>query len=148
MSKTVFGKEGEMLFHGILVEPPPCSINDNNLIEVDFGERVGIKKVDGVNYRQPLNYQIKCDGSGNLNWTLSLSLNGSVSAFDINALQTNKANLGIRIYLDDKPLAPGSSVSIDVANPPRLEAVPVKKMGTVLTEGEFESWATLRAEYQ
>ncbi|HEO8924455.1 TPA: fimbrial protein [Klebsiella aerogenes] len=145
---TANGKEGDMLFHGILVEPPPCTINDNNLIEVDFGERVGIKKVDGVNYRQPLNYQIRCEDGGNRNWALTLTLSGGVSAFDTAALQTNKENLGIRIYLDDKPFEPGSSVNIELANPPRLEAVPVQNIGAVLTEGIFESWATLRADYQ
>ena len=51
-------KEGEadMTFHGTLITPPPCTINDDSRIEVNFGERVGINKVDGVNYRQMMNY--------------------------------------------------------------------------------------------
>ncbi|HAT4913350.1 TPA: fimbrial protein [Serratia marcescens] len=138
----------DMTFHGTLIEPPPCTINDGNKVDVDFGERVGINKVDGVNYRQAMNYQITCDNAGGNRWALSLNLGGSVSAFDGNALQTSKTDLGIRVYQNDTPFTPGSSLDIDLNNPPRLEAVPVKKEGSTLTEGAFEAWATLRAEYQ
>lgn len=140
--------DGDMTFHGVLIEPPPCTINDGERIDVDFGDRVGIKKVDGVNYRQMLNYQIKCDHGNSGNWALTLSLSGNTTDFDKNALKTSKSNLGIRVYQNDKPFMPGTVLSIDLANQPRLEAVPVKKEGSTLTEGAFEAWATLRADYQ
>jgi type 1 fimbria pilin len=145
---AVQAKDGEadMTFHGTLITPPPCTINDDNRIDVNFGERVGINKVDGVNYRQLMNYQITCEGSGN--WALTLSLSGSSTGFDKEALLTDKANLGIRVYQNDKPFTPNSTLKIDLANPPRLEAVPVKNTGTTLSEGAFEAWATLRADYQ
>ncbi|MGU9756061.1 fimbrial protein [Serratia marcescens] len=138
----------DMSFHGTLIEPPPCSINDGNQVDVDFGERVGINKVDGVNYRQMLNYQITCDTNGISNWALTLSLSGNAAGFDKEALLTSKDNLGIRVYQNDEPFTPGSTLDIDLANPPRLEAVPVKNEGSTLTEGAFEAWATLRADYQ
>lgn len=143
-------KDGEtsMTFHGTLIEPPSCTINDNNRIDVNFGERVGINKVDGVNYRQRMNYQISCEGAGSSNGVLTLSLSGSAAGFDSEALLTNKANLGIRVYQNDTPFTPNSTLKIDLANPPRLEAVPVKSAGTTLTEDAFEAWATLRADYQ
>jgi len=138
----------DMTFRGTLIEPPPCTINDGNKVDVDFGERVGINKVDGVNYRQLLNYQITCekDVSGRL--MLTLSLNGSATGFDKEALLTDKASLGIRVYQNDKPFTPNSTVKINLANPPRLEAVPIKQAGAKLTEGAFEAWATLRADYE
>lgn len=138
----------DMTFRGTLIEPPPCTINDGNRVDVDFGERVGINKVDGVNYRQVMNYQIVCDSAGSGSWALTLSLTGAAAGFDEQALQTNKTDLGIRIYQNDKPFTPGSTLDIDISNPPRLEAVPVKREGVTLTEGAFESWATLRADYQ
>ncbi|MBH3259856.1 fimbrial protein [Serratia marcescens] len=141
----------DMTFHGTLIEPPPCVINDDNRVEVDFGERVGINKVDGVNYRTPLSYQITCEnaGSGTAGkWGLNLSLTGSPSSFDSEAMVTDKDNLGIRIYRGDVPFTPNSTVAIDLSSPPVLEAVPVKKAGGALTEGAFEAWATLRADYQ
>ncbi|WP_447873271.1 fimbrial protein [Serratia fonticola] len=140
--------EADMTFHGTLIEPPPCTINDGSQVDVDFGDRVGINKVDGVNYRQMLNYQITCDNTVSGHWVLTLSLSGSTAGFDNEALLTDKTGLGIRVYQNDKPFTPNSTLGINLINPPRLEAVPVKQGGATLTEGPFEAWATLRAEYQ
>ena len=147
---TAQAKDGEadMTFHGTLIEPPPCTINDGNQVDVDFGERVGINKVDGVNYRQQLNYQITCDKAVVGSWALTLSLSGSVAGFDSDALLTDKTSLGIRVYQNDKPFPPNSTLKINLDNPPRLEAVPIKQAGATLTEGVFEAWATLRADYE
>lgn len=137
----------DMTFHGTLIAPPPCTINGGEQIDVDFGDRVGITKVDGVNYRMPVNYQISCENAGN-GRTMSLSLSGAVTGFDGEALQTDKSDLGIRVYRNDVPFTPNSAVDIDPTNPPLLEAVPVKKVGTTLKEGTFEALATLQADYQ
>lgn len=142
---------GAMSFKGMLIEPPPCtiiSINNGDRIDVDFGNRVGVNKVDGVSYRRNINYQIRCEDVGNSNGVLMLILSGNAAGFDSQALRTNKENLGIRIYQNDKPFTPNSALKINLANQPLLEAVPVKKVGTKLSEGAFEAWATLRAEYQ
>ncbi|MBJ2078383.1 fimbrial protein [Serratia ureilytica] len=139
--------EADMTFHGTLIAPPPCTINDGEQIDVDFGDRVGITKVDGVNYRMPVNYQISCEQAGN-GWAMSLSLNGTATGFDGEALQTDKSDLGIRVYRNDVPFTPNSAVDIDPTNPPVLEAVPVKQAGATLTEGTFEALATLQADYQ
>lgn len=140
--------EADMTFHGTLITPPSCTLNDDNRIDVNFGERVGIKKVDGVNYRQRINYQITCEGAGGGNRGMTLSLSGGASGFDSEALSTNKADLGIRVYQNDQPFTPNSTLKINLASPPRLEAVPVKSAGATLTEGAFEAWATLRADYE
>jgi type 1 fimbria pilin len=138
----------DMVFYGTLIEPPPCSINDDERVDVDFGDRLGINKVDGVNYREAIPYQIRCESGETGSSTLKLSLSGSVAMFDDQALSTNKDNLGVRVYQNDQPFMPNSTLTINLANPPRLEAVPVKNSGSTLTEGAFEAWATLRAEYQ
>ena len=140
--------EADMTFHGTLITPPPCTINDGNQVDVDFGERVGINKVDGVNYRQRLNYQITCDSTLGSSWALTLSLSGGAAGFDNKALLTDKTNLGVRIYQNDTPFIPNSTLKINLNNPPILEAVPIKRAGATLTEGAFEAWATLRADYE
>lgn len=140
--------EADMIFRGTLIAPPPCTLNDGNQVDVDFGARVGINKVDGVNYRQRLNYQLTCNNPLGGNWALTLSLSGNAAEFDREALLTDKVNLGVRIYQNDTVFTPNSTLKIDLANPPRLEAVPVKNAGATLTEGAFEAWATLRADYQ
>ena len=140
-------KEVAMHLKGTLRAPPPCRINDGGVIEVAFGQRVGINKVDGANYRQAVNYRIQCDSPGARPWELTLTFKGSAASFDSAALQTDNANLGIRLYHDDQSFAPNSSIKIDPANPPRLEAVPVAKAGAPLTEGAFAATATLQADY-
>jgi len=136
----------DMTFRGRLIEPPPCTINNGNRVDVDFGDRVGVNRVDGNEYRREVNYQIVCDRGGS--WTMTLSLNGTTAGFDADALLSNKTDLGIRVYQDGKPFRPGSVLTIDPNKPPTLEAVPVKRPGSTLTEGAFEAWATLQAEYQ
>ncbi|WP_447872491.1 fimbrial protein [Serratia fonticola] len=140
--------EADMTFRGTLIEPPPCTINDGNQVEVNFGDRVGINKVDGKNYRKPLNYRITCDKAIGGTWALTLSLSGSVAVFDSDALLTDKTSLGIRVYQNDTPFTPNSTLKINLANPPRLYAVPIKQAGATLTKGTFEAWATLRADYE
>ena len=139
--------EADVNFRGTLIEPPPCVINEGGAVDVDFGERVGVNKVDGNNYRQPIDYRISCDPNAG-RWSLLLTLRGTATAFDRAAVQTGKADLGIRVYQDDKPFTLGEMLTIDASAPPRLEAVPVKRPGATLTEGGFEATATLLAIYQ
>jgi type 1 fimbria pilin len=134
-------------FNGTLIEPPPCLIDNGRQIDVNFGDRVGINKVDGVNYLQAMNYQITCSNPGS-GFALTLSLTGTATAFDNQALATDKTDLGIRIYQNNIPFTPNTVLDIDLNNPPPLTAVPVKRAGATLTEGAFEAWATLHAEYQ
>lgn len=147
MVQALAANNSNLAFFGMLIEPPPCSINSGNRIDVNFGDRIGVGKVDGVNYRQTVNYQVTCEGSKDNGWSLILSLSGEKSDFDANALLTSRENLGIRLYQNGKPFMPGSAIAIDKANPPVLEAVPVKNQGAKLTEGAFEAWATLHANY-
>lgn len=150
INAMVLAAEGqvEMEFSGMLIEPPACTINEGNRVDVNFGERIGINKVDGVNYRQPMNYQISCGEGGGSVQKLTLTLSGKATTFDKQALQSSQDNLGVRIYQNDQPFTPGSTLTIDQSDPPQLEAVPVKNKGASLKEGRFEAWATLRVDYQ
>jgi len=114
---------------------------------VDFGQRVGVNKVDGINYRQAVNYRINCDSTETRPWKMSLTLKGNATDFDKAAIQTDNGNLGIRIYQDNVPFTLNSSIKIDPANPPRLEAVPIAKPGEKLSGGAFAATAILQADY-
>ncbi len=140
--------EADLRFRGMLRAPPPCTISDGGTVAVEFGQRVGINKVDGVNYRQTVDYRISCDSPGARPWEMWLTLKGSATAFDKAAVQTDNANLGIRIYQNDTPFTLNGSLKINPANPPRLEAVPVAKPGAALKEGTFVATATLQVNYQ
>lgn len=135
-----------LTFSGTLNEPPPCTIDDGNSIEVDFQE-IGIEKVDGVNYRKGVPYIIKC-GPDTLPWELKLSVNGTETTFEASAVQSSEADLGIQLLQNSAPFRLNTPLVINLMTPPVLEAVPVKKPGTTLKTGGFTATATLLAEYE
>ncbi|CAI0697350.1 fimbrial protein [Serratia quinivorans] len=136
-----------MKLYGTLVEPPPCTINDGGMVDVDFGNRVGVKKVDGVNYLQPINYQITCDPNAN-SWNMTLEIVGASTNYDKAAVVTDATDLGIQILQNGQPFELNKPIAIRLASKPKLEAVPVKRPGAQLKEGPFEATATLLAVYQ
>ncbi|MEB2645354.1 pilus assembly protein [Pseudomonas sp. C 49-2] len=135
-----------LTFSGTLNEPPPCTIDAGNTIEVDFGD-VGVKRVDGVKYRKGLAYTISC-GPATLPWELKLSVNGSPTSFDASAVQTNVPALGIRLYQNNVPFPLNTRLDISLPSPPVLEVVPVKQPGATLAPARFAAVATLLAEYE
>ncbi|WP_025858657.1 fimbrial protein [Pseudomonas sp. CHM02] len=140
------GASANLSFSGTLNEPPPCTIDAGNTIEVDFGD-VGIKRVDGVRYRRGVSYTISC-GPATLPWELKLSVNGTPTAFDASAVQTSVPALGIRVYRNSVPFALNTPLNITLSSPPVLEVVPVKQPGATLVPARFAAVATLLAEYQ
>ncbi|MCU1729157.1 fimbrial protein [Pseudomonas sp. 7P_10.2_Bac1] len=135
-----------LAFSGTLVEPPVCTINNGNTITIDFKD-VGINKVDGVNYREAVNYTISCAGS-TLPWEMVLTVRGTATTFDPAAVQSNVADLGIHMLQDGRAFNLNTPMVINPQAPPVLEAVPVKLLGSSLRAGAFNAAATLLAEYQ
>lgn len=136
-----------MKFYGTLVEPPACTINNGGNVDVDFGNRVGVKKVDGVNYLQPMNYQITCDPNANA-WRMTLEIAGKAATYDNAGVVTNVTDLAIQIRQNGTPFELNKPIAVNLTNPPKLEAVPVQRPGATLKEGAFEATATLKAVYQ
>lgn len=135
-------------FHGTLIAPPVCTINNNETIEVEFGD-VLINKIDGTRYAQDVPYEITCDSTvRDSSMTMTLTLSGSATTFNNAAVTTSVSGLGIELQQNDKPFTLGSSVTINEQSIPTLKAVPVKASGAALTEGEFDATATLQVDYQ
>ena len=70
-----------LAFTGTLVEPPLCTINNGNTLTIDFKD-VGVNKVDGINYRLPMNYTITCAGS-TLPWEMVLTVKGRLARLNL-----------------------------------------------------------------
>ncbi|WP_158784164.1 fimbrial protein [Pantoea sp. BAV 3049] len=138
--------EENMKFHGTLVSYPDCTINNNQPIEINFGN-VGVNKVDGVNYTKDIDYNITCDGDAD-DAGLYISLLGTAVQFDLAAVESSVADLGIEIKNNDKPFTLGTQIKVDKNALPKLTAVPVKKDGAELSVGDFSATATLQAFYQ
>lgn len=127
-----------------VTSPPPCVINDNQQIVVEFAE-VMTTQVDGSHYRRPVNYTLSCtDGASN---ALKLQLEGT-AGFDGKVLKTNKTGLGIALLQGGDRLTVNSWLNFTYPAKPVLEAVPVKQSGVTLVGGEFTASATLKVAYQ
>jgi type 1 fimbria pilin len=129
----------------IVVVPLPCTINGDRPIEVEFGDVI-TTRVDGSNYKMPVNYTLSC--TGNSSNAMTLQVQGSGAAFDGTVLQTNTTGLGIELRQGDSKLAVNSLLNFTYPNKPELWAVPVKQSGVTLTGGEFTAGATMKVAYQ
>jgi len=136
-----------IFFQGNLIKAPNCTINEGQVIDVAFGQNIAVRKVDGVNYRQTVDYGIRCDASP-YEWVMSLKITGQVTSFNPAALQTSVGGLGIEIRQNGEPLILGKALLINPKHPPTLQAVPVKDPDVELVADAFNVTATLTAEYQ
>ena len=128
-----------------VVAPPPCVINGNRPIDVEFGD-VMTTRVDGDNYKMPVNYTLDCTGAPDN--AMKLQVQGNGAAFDATVLQTNKTGLGIKLLRGNARLAVNTWLNFTYPNKPELWAVPVKQAGTALSGGEFSAGATMKVDYQ
>ncbi|AHG21885.2 hypothetical protein Z042_21425 [Chania multitudinisentens RB-25] len=131
---------------GTVIVPPPCTINNNQTIQVDFGDEVMTSRIDGVNYKQAITYSLSCDIQKSNN--LQMRIQGNGASFNLGVLRTNKTELGIALYRGTQPLNINTWFNYTYPSQPVLYAVPVKRSGTNLTGGEFTASATLLIDYQ
>ncbi|TQI82264.1 type 1 fimbria pilin [Serratia fonticola] len=125
--------------------PTPCVLNNNQPITVEFGE-VMTTRVDGNNYRKPVDYTLFCSAAAKN--AMKLQIQGIGAGFDPKVLQTEKTGLGIALRQGGVPLDINSWLNFTYPNKPLLEAVPVKQSGITLTGGDFSSGAILKIAYQ
>lgn len=136
----------KVIIKGNLLTPPPCKVNDGNLIEVNFGP-VAIKTINGYEQKRELNYQITCEQNLN-NWNMFLSIDGAKSSFDNNGLKTNINDLAVKFMLGNSIMDLNKKYAVDLNNPETIWAVLVKKQNSELAPGNFVSGGTLFVEYQ
>lgn len=139
--------EDNFTLKGTLLEPPKCGFNGGMNTLVQFGNRIGVNKVDGTNYKQKIPYLMYCEAESKP-WDMAFVLTGITTSYDNAAIQTNIEDLGIRILINGQPFTVDKLMPIDLSKPPLLEAVPVKKPGVKLTAGAFEAVATIGINYQ
>jgi type 1 fimbria pilin len=131
---------------GTVILPPPCTINNNQTIRVDFGDEVMTTRIDGVNYKQTIAYSLNCEIQKSN--ALKMSIQGNTAGFGTGLLRTNKSDLGIALYYETQRLNINTWFNYTYPNQPVLYAVPVKRSGATLTGGEFTASATLLIDYQ
>lgn len=130
----------------VVVLSPPCVINSNNIIEVNFGNDVLTNRVDGNYRKMPVKYSVQCsNGASN---AVKMLIDGNGASFATQVLRTNKTDVGIEILNNSKRLPINSWLNFTYPNLPKLEAVIVKRPGSTLVGGPFSASATMKVEYQ
>jgi type 1 fimbria pilin len=148
---------------GIITVPDKCVINQGNTIEVEFGDIPGsAEKLTGDNYVKSVPVHVECKGgsfeTGALNIRMGIQPNGvGVASFNSDYLGTSgavdRSNLGIVLKDESGAIVqPNKFYEIPGFNNNKgdwnLTAAPVAKPGSTVIEGEFESSATVVAEFQ
>jgi len=134
-------------FHGTLIELT-CKIGNDKPIEVDFGDQVVTDLIDGQHYMQDVMLQIMCnhDYKSDLDFTIK----GTAISFDKSALETDAADVGVRILFarDNSPVEINKAYVYRHRDDVSLKVVPVKKSGSAPKGGEFQASAQLLVEPQ
>ncbi|HEC2037748.1 TPA: fimbrial protein [Klebsiella oxytoca] len=138
--------ESAARFHGtvIVVE---CSINGAKRQTVDFGTAVGIKRIDGKRYEQPVPFSVNCTNyAGGDVPTLTLVLGGNTTSFNDAAVATDVNGLGIELRNNGKAQPLNKAVTFDYKNVPILTAVPVADPSVSLSAQPFTATVKLTVE--
>lgn len=131
---------------------PPCTINNGEIIEYDFGDAIPVSKFEaGGSVAKSKNFRVTCTNSPTSNG-INLSLSGAAGG-PVGTIGTSKPELAIRMlvsepeggttYLDNNAIATGFTFSLDEDQ--LLIAVLIKSGADEPTEGSFTGSATLTA---
>jgi type 1 fimbria pilin len=138
--------ESSVKFHGTLVVVE-CSINAGQRQTVDFGSAVGIHRIDGKRYEQPVPFQLNCKNhSGAEVPPLKLTLEGKPTSFNEAAILTNVEGLGIELRKDGVAQQLNKAISIDYKKLPAFTAVPVVDTSVELKASPFTATVKLTIE--
>lgn len=131
---------------GTLVDAPECTVNSNNKVDVDFGDALIARRVDGVNYKKAIGYTLSCSSIASNGMKIAIS--GTAAAFGSGLIRTDKADLGIQLYRNTDKVSNGAEMMFTYPNIPVLYAVPVARDASTLTAGTFSGTASMIISYQ
>lgn len=131
---------------GGLIDTPDCTINGNRTIDVDFGDNIITRQVDGLNFRAPVTFTLSCVNLPDNG--LQLSIRGSDADFGSGLISTDKAGLAIQLWKDSDKLSNNAMVRFTYPDIPVLWATPVARDNATLTAGTFSGAASLVLRYQ
>lgn len=147
LSTASAGQEHEINVR-VTVIIPPCKINDNQDITVNFGDNVATTRIDGTYKKMPIEYTIDCKSATSPDLKMTISGDNAGTGFEKNVLATDNTDLGVAIYNSSDPFIINSSVNFNLENKLKLEAVLVKQKDSELKGGKFSASATMSIEYQ
>ncbi|MEL5298618.1 fimbrial protein [Serratia nevei] len=141
---TVAHANTTLTVSGSVIAPASCVINDNKMINVNFGNQVITTRVGtsvfGTDYMQQVIYTMNCKNASRV----KMKILGDTAPFNGNILRTEQNDLGVALRIGSTLMAINSAEYIfDYPDKPALQAVPVKRAGGALTGGQFNAGATM-----
>ena len=121
----------------------PCVVNNNQQIDINFGDDVIITKIDGYYKKMPVVYSVECKGGMS---TPQIAISGIGASFDANMLKTNNDDLAVAFMQENMPFPINQWASFNATS--KLTAVLRKRDGVRLSSGAFDAWATMMVEYR
>ncbi|ELY5814259.1 fimbrial protein [Cronobacter turicensis] len=132
----------------VTINSAPCVINNNQNIDVNFGESVVTTDVMAGTIQKAINYTLDCSNADTAK-LLKMHISGTGADFNSSYLQTTIPELAVKLKADgvDFPLNTNlDMVSADAK--PQLFAELVSKPGTHLPTGGFTAGATMSVDYE
>lgn len=133
-------------FSGRLKAATRCSVNNDNPVEVHFGN-VGITKIDRGVYVQDIPYSLDCGGTSGVS-SVMLTILATPESWDERAMRSSVDGLGAYILKGGQPVALNTLIKIDdPVHPPQLQAKLIKAADAELTAQSFTVTGTMVVEY-
>lgn len=132
-------------FTGRLVQQSFCTINNDGIIDVPFGN-VGVNRVSSGEYVQDLDYTLVCQGA-TANTSVNMMILAAPAVWNIQATQTSVTGLGVRFLSENEAIDLNTALTIDPTHPPHLQAQLVSDPQANLTAQAFTATGTLLASY-
>lgn len=139
-------KSASAKFHGTLMVLE-CHINAGQRQVVDFGDGIGIHRIDGKRYEKPVPFSLDCQnyGGGEMP-AMTLKAEATPTSFNESAIATTVSGLGIELRGDGVPLKLNNETELDYSNLPSLTAVPVADPSVELDAQPFTATVRLTVE--
>lgn len=132
----------------VTVNATPCEINNNQVIDVDFGNNVITTDVAGGMVEKPVNYTLDCTNADQSK-TLVMRISGIGADFDDSVLKTSIPELGVKLKADGTSFPLNTNLALaSSASKPALTALLVQQPGSRLPTGGFTAGATMTVDYQ
>ncbi|WP_243757186.1 fimbrial protein [Cronobacter turicensis] len=137
-----------MVTVSVTINASPCEINNNQNIDVDFGDSVITTDVMAGNVEKTVNYTLDCSNADTAR-ALKMRISGTGAGFNADLLQTSIPELAIKMKADgaDFPLNTDLTLATTTSKP-NLVAALVGKTGSRLPTGGFTAGATMTVDYQ
>lgn len=145
---TAYGASS-VQFHGTLIAVS-CKINAGNRKVVNFGDSIGIHRIDGKKrYEQTIPFILECvNHSKNSLPAMTLTLSGTPALYNNAAIITDTDGLAIELRVNGKAQPINKPINLDYNKQPVLTAIPVVKPNIELKPVDFTATMKIVVEMQ